>query len=344
MDYEIVKKRLLKDFYQEPINIKVSGKLASAFMETRDHEGALEILRKAVEIEKNEETLTNLGYFYLYEGEPIDVDGRWDYQIEKSIEVLERALMFNPVSYMSYSVLGEAYLRKKCFGEAELVLRKAVDVEETVSNLNNLGVACYHLKKFEDAKIYFNKAHELGLAVEEKEDYSFYSLLNYGFSLVKLGQKKASLAVADTLIKRLKSEFDEPSLVDIGFLYFENAEYHQVIETFERAFKSYELYPEFFSCHVYALISEGLNEQAKQFYEKAVCEIYEAINDVKNDEDPDFKNEDRFACIDSLEEKCSDFEENYNMILKGIKPEIEPLLPTIEKDCYLFGCFRHHPE
>ncbi len=197
--------------------------------------GSLEILKKAVDIQETEETLTNLGYFYLYEGEPIDIDDRWDYQIEKSIEILERALMLNPVSYMSYSVLGEAYLRKKYFGEAEVVLRKAVDIEETVPNLNNLGVACYHLKKLEDAKIYFNKAHELGLASKEKDDYSFYPLLNYGLSLAKLGQKKASLEIADDLVKRLKSEFDEPSLVEIGFLYFENAKYHQVIETFERA-------------------------------------------------------------------------------------------------------------
>ena len=41
MDYEEVKEKLLKDFNQGPINVKVSGQLASTFMETRDYKGAL---------------------------------------------------------------------------------------------------------------------------------------------------------------------------------------------------------------------------------------------------------------------------------------------------------------
>ena len=342
MDFEKLKNDLLKDFYQDPINIKVSGKLVSAFMETRDRQGALEILEKALDIEETEETLTNLGYFYLYEGKPILANDRWDYQVEKAINILEKALRLNLVTHMPYSVLGEAYLDKKRFTDAEIVLSKAINIKETVSNLNNLGVSCYHLQKFADARKCFNKAHELGLA--SQEDYSFYPLLNYGLSLAKLGENKESLEIANALVKGLKSEWDDPSLVDIGFLYFENSDYPKVIETFERAFPSYKLYPEFFSCHVYALIAEGLNEIAKQFFEKVLCTTYETIEDVKNDEDHDFKNEDKVAYIESLEKECRDYKDNYNIIIKGIKPGIDLYLPKIERDCYLFGCFMHHPE
>lgn len=129
MDFEKVRHRLEEALSNDPLNDDILCKLASVTIETRDFELGLDILRKAVNLKPNVQTLTNLGYFYLHEGELTD-DG-WFQREGKAIQVLERAVGLSPLSHFTYSVLGEAYLKTDQNSAAQKTLTIAVEMVPT---------------------------------------------------------------------------------------------------------------------------------------------------------------------------------------------------------------------
>jgi Tfp pilus assembly protein PilF len=337
MNYEQVKRELSQMFENGPKNIRITGKLASAYMETRDFEGALKVLKKAVEIEPNEYTLTNLGYFYLYEGEPNN--GGWFYQVDKAIEMLERAIQFSPKSYQAYSVLGEAYLLKEKNLEAEKVLKQAVDIEETTPNMNNLGVALYKQEKYQEAADYFEKAHQ-----RREEDYSYSAYFNLALCLAKTHEHNRSLLIAKELLENEKNDIGLIDLTDIAYLFYENDDFNGTINSIEEALKTFEVYPNLFGCYVFSLITLNRTEDAWVVLNGTLQQVHEQIEDTKSDEDPDWDEKDRKARIDNLEREYNEYQLIYQQIQEGIRPKTPLYLPRRESDCYLFGCLRHHIE
>ncbi len=61
MDFEKIRYELQSQFNSNPLDEGLIGKLASAYMETRDFERAYEMLKYGVEIIPCVQTLTNLG-------------------------------------------------------------------------------------------------------------------------------------------------------------------------------------------------------------------------------------------------------------------------------------------
>ena len=142
MNYQHMLEELKAKLIKYPDNDEIMSNIASAQMEVHNFYGALIMLRKAIRLKPNVQTLTNLGYFLTYEGEP--AGGRRFRQEEKAIEYLEEAAKLLPWTHHTYSLLGEAYIKVGRYSEAESALDKAIAFACTIANQNNLGVALYY--------------------------------------------------------------------------------------------------------------------------------------------------------------------------------------------------------
>lgn len=332
MDFEKIKDELQKQFDKDPFDEDIIGRLASAYMETRNFEGAYEILKYGAERIPSIQTLSNIGYFYLYEGEPDD--GRWLYQEEKAITVLERAVSLNPFSHVPYSVLGEAYLIKNKDCNAEFILKRAVEIEQTSANLNNLGVALYRQNKFKEAEINFYNSH----LKRKLKHYTYRPYLNYGMSLAKLGMKKEAVTVAQDLINNQQDNSFEVNLVDIISIYYEIKDLKKVVELFPKAFEEIAISPQYFGMYIFALEQLGRKDMIENLYIDTIKSEEEFIKDIRADDEVDEECK-KFQISDALN-NISKYDISYKKVRNGeiIENYYEPF---IEKDCYLFGCLRH---
>lgn len=332
MDFEKIKNQLQQQFNKEPFNEDIICKLASAFMETRDFEGAYELIKYGAEKVPSAQTLSNLGYFYLYEGEPND--DRWIYQVEKAVAVLEKAISLNPKSHISYSVLGEAYLIKNKECKAETVLKRAVELEKTSANLNNLGIALYRQNKFEEAKEFFYDSH----LKRKTKYYTFCPYLNYGMTLAKLGIKKEAVKVAEELMSNPEKETCEVMLVDIINIYYEIKYFRKVIELYPKSLEELAITPEGFEMYIFALKQLNCEDIIEKLYKDTIKDKEELIKDIK--EDDEIGEECKQYQITTTYEEISKYKNSYSKILNG---EIiqNYYVPYIEQDCYLYGCLRH---
>lgn len=332
MDYEKVRDDLQEQFNENNLNEDLISRLASAYMETRDFEGAYEILKHGAEQIPCIQTLSNLGYFYLYEGEPYE--DRWQYQEEKAISYLEKAVSLNPLSHIPYSVLGEAYLIKNEKDKAEFVLKKAVAMGQTSANLNNLAVALYRQNRYEEAKENFYNSH----LKRKSSYYTFRPYLNYGMALAKLGLKKEASAVALELIENQENRFYNICLADIISIYYELNDMNKAAELYPKAFEEIAVLPEYFEMYLYALKQLGQDDFMKKLYKDIVKEEEELIKDIKLDEE--IEEDSKEYQINFALDKISKYTISYNKIKNGGKI-LNNYQPFIEKDCYLFGCLRH---
>lgn len=331
MDFKKIKNELQDKFNKESFNEDIIAKLASAYMETRDFEGAYELLKYGAEKVPSIQTLSNLGYFYLYEGEP-DED-RWRYQESKAISLLEKAISSNPKSHMPYSVLGEAYLIKNENSKAETVLKKAVDIEWTSANLNNLGVALYRQGKFQEAKEHFYNSHLKRKSIY----YTYRPYLNYGMALAKLGEKREAELVAEYLINNKERPL-ELNLRDIINIYYEIEDLSKVVELYPRSFEEIAISPEDFEMYISVLNQLGYDDIIEKLYIDTIRDNEQFIKDIKEDDEID--EESKKYQVNNVLEEIHKYRNSYRKIKNG---EITRSYydPFIEKDCYLFGCLRH---
>ncbi|MDD2402461.1 MAG: hypothetical protein PHD60_09725 [Clostridia bacterium] len=334
MDYEAI-----RTYYQTMINNngldgEVMSKLASSMVETRDFESALEILKRAVEIDPCVQTLSNLGYFYLNIGEPSQ--GRWFYKENETVELLERAIKLNPISYYPYAILGEAYIKLNKIQLAQKVLQKAVACKETLANHNNLGVVLYKLKKIEEASIYFHKAHSMG----DDLNYSFNPYISYGICLARLGDADKAYKVAQDLMKKYKINLSgEVDGIDISKILYMCNKYEDVVEVFSQEIDNVHVSPSDFSLYMYSQYQLKNICEVERMLNMLIKEKEEEIYEVKDDNDISIYN--KKYRINNLEQEIKQLLFRFQSIDNGVKPYCD-FDPVIEKDCCFFGCIRHN--
>lgn len=333
MDFEKVKEDLEKVLDDDPSNEDILCKLASAAIESRDFEQGLHILKKAVKLRPNVQTLTNLGYFYLYEGEP--VDDRWVYQEARAIQVLERAVQLNPICHFTFSVLGEAYLRTHQNSKAVDVLNKAVEVEKTSINLNNLGVALFRTGNYSEAAPRFYESHQLS----NQDTYSYYPYFNYAITLARLGKKEDAEAIASYIAdnKDLDS-INGVCHIDVISLYYETQNYRKCIEFFEVANESFSMGPAELGIYLFSLFQTGQGTKAREVLKQTIEETQQEIQNIEQDDEIEEDNKawQRQARLKTIQE----YKELYRQTEKGIRPS-SAYEPIIETQCYMFGCLHH---
>ncbi|WP_328286667.1 tetratricopeptide repeat protein [Actibacterium mucosum] len=100
----------------------------------------------------------------------------------------------------TYSAIGSANLRLGRLGQAEELLRKAIDLDETFpAAWNNLGVVLMERREYGEAKLVFQRAfaldsgnsdeirENLRLAIAKTDNPAYDSQQNYNFELVRRG-------------------------------------------------------------------------------------------------------------------------------------------------------------
>ena len=327
---EALSKQLKSKLSNNPTNTNVMNQLAIAELETHRYEQAYELFKKAVEIAPTVQSLTNLGYFYLHEGEPNN-DGSFSHAASKAIDLLEQAISLKPKTKYPYSLLGEAYLKIKNYRKAEEVLKKAVAIKGDFANWNNLGVALYKQGQPGEAARWFHEAHK-----GKPDDSSYRPYLNYGVCLAQMGEFSEAEHVAKVL---LSSQDDSIDFLDISQIYYETLNYTKVITLFEDYTYSWGL--DWAVFYLYSLHRYKQDAEAVLVLKEAIAKIHEAINEIIEDTDEDWTEDEREEIIKDLTNEIDRYKEEFSKIKTGYRPPIN-FNPFIESKCYLFGCRRHN--
>lgn len=330
MHSEALSKQLKTKLSKNPTNTNVINQLAIAEMESHGYIQAYKLFKKAAEIAPTIHSLTNLGYFYLHEGEPND-DGSFSNAASKAIDLLEQAISLKPKSKYPYSLLGEAYLIIKNYGKAEEVLKKAVAIKGDYANRNNLGVALYKQGQPGEAANCFLAAHE-----KKHDDGSYRPYLNYGVCLAQLGEFSEAEHVAEFL---LSSQDDNIDFLDISQIYYETLNYSKVIKLFEAYTYSWSL--DWAVFYLYSLNRYKQDAKAVLVLKEAISKINEVIDEISKDKDDDWTEDEREERIKDLTKEIYRYKEEFARIKSGYRPPIN-FEPYIESKCYLFGCHRHN--
>ena len=307
-------------------------------LETHDIDHAYKMFRVAARISPNVQALNNLGYFYLYEyGD-----------VEKALEVLEKAAKLTSKSEFTYSLLGEAYLESKEFAKAERAFKIAINLKTTRENQNNLGASVYRQGKIVEATSWFQKACEF----ETGEGLNWQSRLNYGVCLAQTGQLEKAEEIAFELINYVQAFLGLGKSViylDLGFLevadiYYETQNYSMANELFRLSIEqmNYGFSPSLVSMYQYSLIQCGKIQEARLLLEKAILCKKEEIKLASDYEG--ISEEEYQECIKEYTSEIELYEKLFESILQGYRPSAS-FDPYILRKCYLYGCFRHdHPE
>lgn len=332
MDYERLLAELEQRLAEAPQDAMLMNKLAVAYMENNRYDEAFELFKGAVELNPCIETLTNLGWFYLHEGKP-SADGYYEAAEEEAIELLERAVKYNPGLYLPYSALGEAYLRTNRFGKAEAVLRRAAAINGSGFNLNNLGAALYKQGKIAEALEWFRKAYE----TMKGQNDNFRAGINYGITLALSGKSREAEEVAAFLTgSRPNNEwYFDPA--DIAQIYYMTGNYAEAINLFGSC--GCLLGIGLVELHAYALIKCGERELAFKLMEELLADNHERIIEAENDDEldePEAKELVRHLAAENI--RLNGLLEK---LKQGIKPELE-FEPYTTDGCYLYGCYRHN--
>ena len=135
---------------KSPQKIRPVINLAHAYTTTGNIDLAVEYFEKALALNPNIfATNYNLGNLYLKRGRE-----------EDALRLLQTAALIRPKIPETHELLGEIYLKRKQIELAEFHLKRAVEIKPDYAlSMRNLGIIYYfHLKKPEEAAVYFSRA------------------------------------------------------------------------------------------------------------------------------------------------------------------------------------------
>jgi len=329
MDYQKALEELKTKLINDPDNDELMSKVASAQMEAHDFQGALITLREAVKLKPNTQTMTNLGYFLTYEGEPFDAG--WQVQEEKAIMYLKEALKLCPKTHHAYSLLGEVYLKVGRYCDAETVLKQAIAFCGTFANQNNLGVALFYQGQYEQAAERFLRSY----ALRSDLNQCWHPYESYGFCLAKLGKEQEALSVAGYLLRQGRSNYDI-YLDRVAKIFYQVDDLENCGAALSLAIEhKYSLAPDELSMRIYTFRETHQVNMAEDAYREAIAYREEKIAELLQlaEPNPDY--------LIKLRAEIQSIQDKHEKILYGLKPCIK-FIPSIEGDCYLFGCLRHN--
>ena len=132
-----------------PRSPEVHAIWATALRMAKKYKGADKHFAKANELaHEDEEILLNWGMSKLMNG-----------QIESAIELMEKAVVFNPDNALTYNYLGKAYGHRKEYATEEASYRKALELQPDFAQAHfNLAVVLSLGNKFDDAAAHFKIA------------------------------------------------------------------------------------------------------------------------------------------------------------------------------------------
>ncbi|MBA9026448.1 tetratricopeptide repeat protein [Peribacillus huizhouensis] len=291
---------------------------AIELLEENQYDESLKLFKKAVEISRDVQSLTNLAWIYCNEE---DDD-------ERALPLLKEVINMNPKSHFPYNLLGEIYCRREKWEHAKDILLESISIRPSKTAYNNLAVANYHLANIEDASKYF-------LLATEPSDYAMYSHVK---CLIELGNKSEAKRELDAF-----SENDDEFVgeVEVADLYVELGCYEEAIKWFEKGWDVYSKQPNWISRYIYSLLKMNKPTRSPELLNEAINEKVEEIKDEYEEEcDEDWTESDKQAYIKKLLNEKNEYEQMFEKISSGYIPPME-FDTSFQKACYLFGCNRH---
>lgn len=167
--------------HESPNDVSVLTYLGLIALHRRDYVGALDPLKKAVELQPNQpETHINLGNAY---------DGLKRYP--DAVLEFQRAIALNPKSVSAYYDLGSVYFEMKEYPKAVAAYRQAAQLAPNDPEVqNNLGVALEAAGNLSEA------ARAYSVAFKHEPHNATYAL-NFALALQKLAQKAQNAGLGE---------------------------------------------------------------------------------------------------------------------------------------------------
>lgn len=332
-DFNRLVSQLQEQVKQEPNNICLINDLAIALIEINNYEEAFVQFKKAADIHPNVQSLNNLAYFYYTEGEPL-VEGGWRIKEKEAIELLQKVIQHNPSTYFSYNLLGEIYTENHNYEQAIEVLSKAISIQPTLENLNNLGVCYYKTSMLHQAAEYFYKSN----SKRSENNFSLNPLLSYGICLAKLGEREEAIKIANQLLV-LNQQLEENLEDQIADIYYITGDYNEFVSIYSKLnLLSYTV--DWMPPYLFSLKELGLLDKIEETVEFIIKhkekEMQETLVDDEEDWEPGRKEE----YINELQMEMDFLRNLQKQIIKGKRPSFN-YQPSVETGCYLFGCKRH---
>lgn len=290
-------------------------------LERNEYDNARTIFQEAVQKCRDVQSLTNLAWILTNEEDDFD----------QAIKLLTEVMQMKPKSNFPYNLLGEVYMRKEMWKEAETVLKQALAIEPSTEAYFNLGATMYHLNDFEEAA----KSY---LASSSDSDYALYG---YVRCLLNLDKHSEAKQVLDTFSQDADDFVGE---VEVAEFYVELGCYRKAVKWYEKGFEDYYHQVPWVGRYIYSLLQLNQFEKAEEIRLLVLNEQKEALMDEQEEVcDEHWTEEDKQKEIN----KIKDAIEQLTQMQKWISNETTPAIqydsfdPSISTRCYLFGCKRH---
>jgi len=238
----------------------------------------------------------------------------------------------NPSSHFPYNILGEVYIEKEMWKQAEDVLNQSLMIHPSNEANNNLAVAKYHLGQLREAS-------DLFLQCSRNSDYAMYSHVK---CLIELRRKIEAKNKLDTF-----SEDDDEFVgtVEVAELYLELDCFDESVYWFEKGWNQYWKTPDWVSGYVYSLLKTQNPHRARNILNEVIEQKIEEIREANEDEcDDDWTEIEKEEHIKKLLDEKKEYEQMFEKISSGFIPSMK-FNTSMSSGCYLFGCKRHnYPE
>ena len=224
---------------------------ATAHMSLGNNTGAIEYLKKAIELEPNhEQLLNNLGTCYMATSEP-----------EKAKACYEESYNINPQNHMTNYNLGTLNQLRNDYKTALKFFNAAYRLNPTAVNLATMAFCAFQANEYESAVNYYKNL----VALHPEKTIFQKNLMN---CLIKLGEIPEALRLAQNLSKL------NPASVEISKklaqLYRLNGAPYQAMEVLNALIKRGKIDKELYFEHALCAMKTEDFEKAKNSYRKVL--------------------------------------------------------------------------
>lgn len=295
---------------------------AITYLEKNQFDFARQTFKEAVVESRDVQSLHNLAWFFAYEED----------DFLSAITLLEEVMEMHPVSHFPFNLLGELYCRQENWSAAVSVLQKGISIQPTKEAYNNLGVAFYHLKNFQEAAINF-------LAAAEPSDYALYSHI---WCLILVGD---DVEAKRKLVVFTEQDAEFVGTVEVADLYVMLGCYEEAIDWFDKGMTEYWKQPNWIARYLFSLLQMNEETKADAILQIALSEKKEEMQEAAAEAcDEHWTELDKQRHLKELLQEQVEYEQLLRKLKNGFVPKLE-FEPTLQTACTLFGCTQHqHPE
>lgn len=251
---------------------------------------------------------------------------------ERAWDMLQQVLPMQPQSEFPYLMLGELAIHFKRFEEAKLYLQKALTFKESEIATHNIGIAYFSLGEHEQAAQTFSRcAGDSGMV-------QLYKVVSW----IHAGQTTKAKALLDAWNEEAD---DYTGAIEIADVYIEFGCFMEAREHFEKEWQQYFVSPYIVSRYAYTLWQIGDKAACEQVVQHAINKKKEEIMEEEQIElDEHWTEHDRAERLVEHHVELKELQSLIERLSQGFVPPFDfELYPT--GGCQLFGCPLHdHPE